>query len=62
MVVVKFLPDELEDLRHELHLVELGRGCQEADDELDEAIYEAVIKCVVVEPPFAELRVLGELD
>jgi len=58
VVVIELLADELEDLRHELHLVELG-GRKQANHKFDEAVDEAIVKGVIVEAPLTEFGVLG---
>ena len=61
VVVVQLLSDELEDALHELQLAQVKR-CQKAEDQLDKAINEPVVKSVVVHPLLSICSSLTELD
>ena len=62
VVGVKLLFDELKDLRHELQLVEFVKGGQKAEHQLDEAINETVVECVVIEATLARSRAECKFD
>ena len=61
MIVIKLLTDKFEDLRHELHLVQLVCG-QKDNNELDEAVNESVVKSVVIESSMTKLVVLSQFN
>jgi hypothetical protein len=54
--------DELENLRHEVLLAEVGEAVNENYHQLDEAVDESVVEGRVVQSPFSLWRVEGEFD
>ena len=62
MIDVELLLDELEDLGHELDLVELVEAGEKTEDQLGQTIDKAVVEGVVVQAALSRSCAQGKLN